>query len=113
MWTFYSWNASAGVNFRNQKSNRRKKPWLIRNPLRKRKKVKKFDIFQNVISKSKETISTNVDTLTLEKDKNEENKPEETQETVKAVFTPIPSLLRRTSKIISGQIPNANWRNLW
>ena len=73
----------------------------------KSNKVKKFDIFQNVVSKSKETISTNVDTLTLEKDKNEENKPEETQETVKAVFTPIPSLLRRTSKIISGQIPNA------
>ena len=66
----------------------------------------KSNKLHNIIIKNKETISTNVETLSIEKEKNEEKEEEKNNEILKAHFTPIPSLLRRTSKIISGQIPN-------
>ena len=66
-------------------------------------KLRKSDKFQ---SKNKETISTNIETLTIEKEKNEEDNTEENNEMIKAVFTPIPTLLRRTSKVINGIVPN-------
>ena len=66
-------------------------------------KLRKSDKFQ---SKNKETISTNIETLTIEKEKNEEDNTEENNEMIKAVFTPIPTLLRRTSKVINGKVPN-------
>ena len=58
-----------------------------------------------IVSKSKETISTNLDTISTEKEKNEENF-EEIKNTIKAIFTPIPSLMKKTSKATSNQQPN-------
>ena len=73
----------------------------------KNNELGKTNKLNNIISKNKETMSTNVDTLSIEKDKTEENKEEENyNDIIKAHFTPIPSLLRRTSKIIRGIIPN-------
>ena len=45
-----------------------------------------------------------MDTISTEKDKNEENL-EEVKNAMKAVFTPIPSLMKKNSKVIS-QEPN-------
>ena len=57
-----------------------------------------------LVHKSKETLSTNLDTISTEKNKNEENL-EEVKNAMKAVFTPIPSLMKKNSKAIN-QEPN-------
>ena len=58
-----------------------------------------------LVNKSKETLSTNLDTISIEKDKNKETL-EEVKNTIKAIFTPIPSLMKKNSKVINSQEPN-------
>ena len=72
----------------------------------------------HTINKSKETLSTFVDTISTEKDKNEDlniiqkNQDEynftleSEKEKKKSVFTPIPSLIKKSSKIISSYPTN-------
>ena len=68
----------------------------------------------HAISKSKETLSTYVDTISTEKDKNEDQKNqdefnytlESEKKKRKSVFTPIPSLIKKSSKIISSYPTN-------
>ena len=84
---------------------------IITNPSPKRSKntsTEKLVILDNLshnIVKSKETISTYVDTISTEKDKAEENF-EEIKNTIKAVFTPIPTLTNKSSKNVKGRQPN-------
>ena len=83
---------------------------IITNPSPKRAKntsTEKLVILDNLshnIVKSKETISTYVDTISTEKDKAEENF-EEIKNTIKADFTPIPTVIK-TSKNVKGRQPN-------
>ena len=83
---------------------------IITNPSPKRAKntsTEKLVILDNLshnIVKSKETISTYVDTISTEKNKAEENF-EEIKNTIKAVFTPIPTVIK-TSKNVKGRQPN-------
>ena len=63
-------------------------------------KLINLDKYNHTVVKSKETLSTNLDTISTEKEKNEE-KFEEIKDTIKAVFTPIPSLTKKSSKAIS------------
>ena len=81
-------------------------------------KLKLLRNMVHTISKSKETLSTYVDTISTEKDKNEDlntlqKNQEEIDETsnndtkeIKAVFTPIPSLIKKSSKLISSYPTN-------
>jgi hypothetical protein len=57
------------------------------------------------VGKTKETISTNLETISIEKDQKEENL-EDIKNALKAVFTPIPTLEKKNTKTLSGQQPN-------
>ena len=58
-----------------------------------------------LVHKSKETLSTNMETITTEKEKIDEDM-QELKNTIKTIFTPIPSLIRKSSKNVSGLQPN-------
>ena len=84
---------------------------ITTNPSPKRSKntsTEKLILLDNLthnVLKSKETISTYVDTISTEKDKTEEN-IEEATNIMKAVFTPIPTLAEKSSKNVKGRKPN-------